>query len=278
MTIPPSDTTTSSTPLRTLPFPHRWIDRKFPEVMAAPPEERERIMVKRRMELLAARSDRQQLCPKCSLMKSDLLNTCVCDALGAIKLTRLPGRVDSFKFIVHMHVKERFRSSNSGKVIEQLYDAPVYLDSVPEDMVKMTKEIKDTGEENVFVLFPSEDAITVREAREKGMFLKCPTIIIVDGTWGQARRLNKNIPENVTRIKIEPSSLSKFACRTQTQSDRVCTVEAASILLEEMGFVKDQEILLEGLELVQRAFNVQTFHVVERPDDRQKKKLRFEEI
>lgn len=241
------------------------VSRIFPDVLEAPKPDRERLMVKRRLEVLANIVHKQKLCSACSLMQE----TCICSKLKDMK----PESPCSFRLAVHMHVKERFRSSNSGKLLEQLYDAPVFLDSDPDHMQNMADLVHENNG-NCVVMFPTEDASDFNELKLQDN----PLIFLIDGTWRQARRLNKNIPDSVPRVKIHPQTISRFLCRTQTQPDRVCTAEATSMLLEDLGQPEEAARVLKGLEILQQAFNMQTFHKTERPPDRLKKQQRLNPI
>jgi DTW domain-containing protein YfiP len=236
--------------------------RIFPDVLEAPKADRERLMVKRRLEVLANIVTKQKLCSACSLMQE----TCICSKLKDMK----PDNPTGFRLAVHMHVKERFRSSNSGKLLEQMYEAPVFIDSDPDQMKKMA-ELVEENVDNCVVMFPTEEAKAFSDLKLKDN----PIIFLIDGTWRQARRLNKNIPDKIPRVKIHPQTISRFLCRTQTQPDRVCTAEATAMLLEDLGHPAESERVLQALEILQQAFNMQTFHKTERPPDRLKKQQRL---
>ena len=236
--------------------------RIFPDVLEAPKADRERLMVKRRLEVLANIVTKQKLCSACSLMQE----TCICSKLKSMK----PINPTGFRLAVHMHVKERFRSSNSGKILELIYDAPVFLDSDPDQMMQLAELVK-ANSDNCLVMFPTEDAHDYNDLKLKDN----PLVFLIDGTWRQARRLNKNIPDDIPRVKIHPQTISRFLCRTQTQPDRVCTAEATSMLLEDLGYPEEAARVLSALEILQQAFNMQTFHKAERPPDRLKKQQRL---
>ena len=256
---------------RTLPYPHVWREKKFPDVMEAPANERESLMVQRRADMQKRHQEKQGICGKCSLLKTDQKNTCICEILAQLR----PCEAPHFDCAVYMHVKERFRSSNSGKLLEHLYDSPVFIDSDKESMEKLAKLIEN-NKERALVLFPDENAITIDQTREKDILQNRPLIIVVDGTWGQASRLNKNIDPQIPRVKINPTTISSFECRTQTQIDRVCTVEAVTMLLRELDEEQEADRLITALGYLQAAFNLQTFHVPERPENRMKKLLKID--
>jgi len=65
------------------------------------------------------------------------------------------------------------------------------------------------------------------------------TIILVDGTWQQARRLALKIPAHVKRVKLMPREsidpVYKSPMRSQATPDRVCSLSAYVLLLKELN-------------------------------------------
>ena len=60
---------------------------------------------------------------------------------------------------------------------------------------------------------------------------------MVDATWALARRLARHLDRlgaGLPHVMLETELVSIYA-RTQTQSGRVCTVEAVALFLREMG-------------------------------------------
>ena len=65
------------------------------------------------------------------------------------------------------------------------------------------------------------------------------TIILVDGTWQQARRLALKIPPHIKRVKLMPREaidpVYKSPMRSQATPDRVCSLSAYVLLLKELN-------------------------------------------
>ncbi|KAF4692525.1 hypothetical protein FOZ60_013195 [Perkinsus olseni] len=228
-----------------------------------PREEREKVGVAITTATSKLMIEHSHRCMECAMKKK----LCVCDELRSMRPTGEERRYLNFDIAVYMHAKERYRASNTGKVLEKLYDAKIYVDSVEEDMIALQEAI-DARKSRCCVLFPSNDSKTVEELRSESVLYRPSDpavegervlIILVDGTWKQAKRLQKRIDRSVPRIRLMPTTLSRFMCRTQSQADRVCTVEAAALLMSEMGYPAEEYRLLQGLEAVVRAFNLQTF-------------------
>jgi DTW domain-containing protein YfiP len=63
------------------------------------------------------------------------------------------------------------------------------------------------------------------------------TIIAVDAVWRHARRMALRLREllpAVRHVQLTPEQMSVYA-RSQTQSDRICTVEATALFLSHLG-------------------------------------------
>jgi len=107
---------------------------------------------------------------------------------------------------------------------------------------------------NSCLLFPDDDAITVADFQATTDTTTTSTttlalettynttidllIIVVDATWRRARKmakyLERNVIGDVKHIKLETDTVSVYS-RTQTEPGRICTIEAVSLLLQEMG-------------------------------------------
>eukprot|EP00742_Colponemidia_sp_Colp-10_P004109 GILJ01004384.1.p1 GENE.GILJ01004384.1~~GILJ01004384.1.p1 ORF type:complete len:385 (-),score=49.36 GILJ01004384.1:129-1283(-) len=286
----------------------------------------------RRADLLSGRR-----CSNCWLTK----DFCVCGELhkthNELKHT----------FLVYMHHKEYMRASNTGKLILSMFpNSKMYLHCVDEDERSLAEALQ-ADPEYTFVLFPSRDAISVKQAllgrsnlsttsnqtgataadewgdamlpldslfgvseeivpqddvllqhqqhQQQGVGLgtgeaaeatghrhraasidvqhlieqvksislgrEVPpcTFVVLDGTWSQAKRLNREIDPSIPRVRIEPATASLFLARQQSQPDRICTVEAVTMLLAELGESDELcDTLLNNLKILVDAWLIQT--------------------
>ena len=228
------------------------------------PVERYKEVVKAKKEFCKKFAESKNRCPACMLK----LNICICENLDRL-------RIDSEQFpidvVVLMNHKEWLRASNTAKIISRILGARVFVSGDTEDERDFDALIAQRRH-NAVVLFPSDLAVTWDEVGRIGNTPDGRTLVIVlDGTWGQARRLNQKIDGSIPRIKITPSALSQFLCRRQTQADRVCTVEAVALLMTEIGLNDAASRLEEGLRMVVEGFNLQCFNSTHRPEHLLKK-------
>ena len=94
-------------------------------------------------------------------------------------------------------------------------DSSVLLDAATTGQVGVAEEARADGSKRVY------------------------TIILVDGTWQQARRLALKIPAHIKRVKLMPREaidpVYKSPMRSQATPDRVCSLSAYVLLLKELN-------------------------------------------
>eukprot|EP00906_Rhabdomonas_costata_P038998 RCo055202 len=68
------------------------------------------------------------------------------------------------------------------------------------------------------------------------------TLVVLDATWQRTRKMLRYLSDelllDIPHIKLSPTALSVYS-RTQSQQDRICTVEAIALLLAELGEPSD---------------------------------------
>merc|ERR1712048_1456012 len=103
----------------------------------------------------------QGKCERCALQHA----YCICKKLAhlAAEVTAL-GVGERVRFVVWMHVRERERASNTGKLLEQIMPgSEVLLHDVPADAKRFQELVAETAPGTAFVLFPSADALPADE-------------------------------------------------------------------------------------------------------------------
>jgi DTW domain-containing protein YfiP len=174
------------------------------------------------------------ICQKCWISIPD----CIC---------RSAKHIPSFphKFFVIVHPKEFARSSNTGALLQVSMlpqNVTVLVRGVPEHDAEIAARCSDP---NTFVLFPGQDARTFAEldmsVDPQGQSISCEksyNIIIVDGTWTQAKKIERSLPPHVPRVCLESlerlSEALKRPMRAHSDSSKVCTLAAVIQLLAEM--------------------------------------------
>merc|ERR1712113_1176583 len=91
-----------------------------------------------------------------------------------------------------------------------------------------------------------------------------PLVVIIDGTWRQAKHMQRHEFDGLTRIALGPVGPSEFHWRRQSQEGRISTVEAAGFFLDEFATAWGQDIgttsscLREALQVLMAALEKQS--------------------
>ena len=146
---------------------------------------------------------RKQRCPKCWMDTTATSATfCFCARVAMPRVTR----VDHLHLFIHY--KEYGRASCSSKLIPQCTNSSIYIFGDVEDENRLKRVLADQNRlPGMFVLYPSPDALELIPARKRigaqkisgqqiqnsgtTSLSRIRDLIIVDGTWRQARTLNR---------------------------------------------------------------------------------------
>mmetsp|Transcript_54666 Transcript_54666/g.122701 ORF Transcript_54666/g.122701 Transcript_54666/m.122701 type:complete len:337 (+) Transcript_54666:74-1084(+) len=244
------------------------------DLATVPEELRAEVCAKASVEARAVFLQSRLKCEICAFLKIH----CICSQLREVReqiVEDLPKGSLQVQLAVWMHIRERYRASNTGKLLELLLPScQVYLCDVPEDEERFEAALNRAGG-RAFVLFPSEDAVPVSEAmqqlgaqassRNPDEDISPPLAVVVDGTWRQARRLHKRL-EKFPHVALTPPARSEFHWRRQSMEGRISTVEAAALLLEDLGEPAASIAGLRfGLQVLNKAMESQTHYQGIRP-------------
>lgn len=204
---------------------------------ALPPAERLEFMARQHWDRKRAALADAGHCERC------WLRTCLCAELDACAEdpdtgSRAPEPAHSL--MVMMHFKEYARVTNTGKLLLHAFGDRGHL--VPFGLgqdERAAAERLECESERSLVLFPCKDATPAAEYVQKRASAGPLQIVVLDGTWQQARTMNKRIPSSIERVCVDPGGPSVFRLRRQTTPARVCTLEAVSLLLAELNSADD---------------------------------------
>ncbi|CAK0799284.1 unnamed protein product, partial [Prorocentrum cordatum] len=225
-------------------YRHQWGGRDEEAVLSLPPAERYASLAVLRAEQLTIDLRRNGKCGRCMLQAPH----CICGRLGELRAAAAAGLAGRLvHFVVWMCVQERRRASNTGKLLEHvLPGSEVLVQGLPADARRLESLLAAAGE-RAFVLFPSPEASPASELRPAaaahsacgspgGAEARPFLAVLVDGTWRQAQHMvHRSALAAVRPVALSPRGHSQFHWRRQTQEGRISTVEAAALLLEELG-------------------------------------------
>lgn len=178
---------------------------------------------------------------KCLMCWHPKIN-CICQLLPRINFS------ENIRLLVYIDYKEMYNAGDDGKLLSIACPTQTkrYVYSIDDD--DLVADLRSLSRDDIVVLFPSEIALSYndyklsrevkREREGQGdNTSSLLTIIVVDGVWRHARRMAHRLREllpGVTHVQLTPEQLSIYA-RTQTQPDRICTVEATALFLSHCG-------------------------------------------
>jgi DTW domain-containing protein YfiP len=157
--------------------------------------------------------------------------------------------VKNVEFIIYMHNLELYNAGDDAKILLSAAPDRTSLfvfgrEGDDERLRKLLLGDNGTGPHNTLLLFPDDTAISAAAAKATHLcYAEDPAgpplrIMLLDGTWKQVKTMLKHLakialsPE--THVKLSPETLSVYA-RKQSQLDRICTIEALALFLQECG-------------------------------------------
>eukprot|EP00435_Cladocopium_sp_Y103_P060022 s265_g21.t1 len=212
------------------------------QLLALPPEDRAKALATMRAKAVEEEMRAEGKCEKCMMQKQ----YCICESIETIR-NKSQDELNrwNMRFVVWMHHKERRRASNTGKLLKLLMPdkTDILVHGVAEDD-QLLKELIQDSRNHCFVVYPSEDAVPLatlfqrtgesQTAQGDQVAEIVPVAVLIDGTWNQAQRMHKHF-EAMQHVVVFPAGQSKFHWRRQSQEGRISTVEAAALVLEELG-------------------------------------------
>mmetsp|Transcript_27798 Transcript_27798/g.51386 ORF Transcript_27798/g.51386 Transcript_27798/m.51386 type:complete len:383 (+) Transcript_27798:106-1254(+) len=190
-------------------------------------------------------------CDGCWLLPGN----CVCKKMDKVSF-------DNVHVVVHLHHAEWGRGSNSGTVLHQSIKGSEMIMHYHKPHDERMKEILEDPSSLPVVLWPGDSALLPSEvkalaAERTGGRV---TVIALDATWANARRLCFSYPKDTIFVKLPPenalgdhakSILAPVRCYggDAAENGRVSTLEAtAALLLELTGDRTAYDTLLDNLK------------------------------
>lgn len=158
-------------------------------------------------------------CPRCALLPA----LCICAELTA--------RPISTRLVVLLLGAEVHKPTNTGRLAALLLEGtelrvqaprvPLRLDDLVDDPARRPLLLCETGTRVLDRALVAEDP-------------RPPTLIVLDGTWSQARRFSTREPalRRVERVRVEGGGPTRYRLRNARAPGRFSTLEAIARALE----------------------------------------------
>jgi DTW domain-containing protein YfiP len=144
----------------------------------------------------------------------------------------LPQIAPRLKLVIIRHGNERYKPTSTTCLVTGSIPGTRLLDwhgrGVPLDL--------QLPEQDCFLLFPRKEGPSL-PAQELATWPVAPTVVIVDGTWRQCRKMAHNVPglRDLPTLRLPPGPAARPAMRTQVRADGLATAEAVARLLTAAG-------------------------------------------
>ena len=163
---------------------------------------------------------------------------CLCDMVPRIELRT--------KVCLVIHHRELSRSSNTGLLaIRALLNSEVRVRGEQREAL----DLKDllTAQYRSFLFYPSADAVELNEAMVM-QDSRPIQLLVPDGTWRQARKINSRHPElrDLPTVKISTPNNSTYQLRVQSKPERMATLQA---IAEGLGIIEGDAVRSKLMKL-----------------------------
>lgn len=176
-----------------------------------------------RMTLVSAESAEEGKAPRaqCYVCMKPLV-VCVCDGAGA----RAGHRTE---IIVVQHPRERFHPLGTARLVR----LGLARAQVVTAWNRQVPDLRVTADARMALLYPSEGS---RPLAELAADERPQSLVVLDGTWSQARSLYKHNPwlASLPAVRLSDPTPSRYRIRREPRLDYVSTVEAVVAALREL--------------------------------------------
>ncbi|MFM6928154.1 MAG: tRNA-uridine aminocarboxypropyltransferase [Bdellovibrio sp.] len=155
-------------------------------------------------------------CPICFLHRQ----RCICDSIPKHDLKTRVSLI--------IHAKELKRTTNTGRLaLHALVNSEMYVRGQSTERLDLSSLLVPSYES--YVLFPSDDAVNLEDIKPQ----KPIQLIVTDGNWRQASKLNTRHPElsHLPRVKIGAANTARYHLRKEHFSEGLSTLEAIALAI-----------------------------------------------
>ena len=167
-------------------------------------------------------------CEQCRLP----ITACICEYRSEVE--------SQVEFVVLMHRYETYKPTNTGRLIADSIAKTHVIEwqgrKEPGD--ELTALLNDPAYQPMIVFPPAEDYLErmtspVQVQQNAGK----PLLILLDGTWRQARRIfrHSDYLQHLPVISLDEVRESSYGLRKAIHEGQLCTAEVAIALLEQLG-------------------------------------------
>lgn len=180
-------------------------------------------------------------CERCFLQ----VRLCICDEIGVLHTET--------RVVLIRHLLERGKNSNTGRLVELMMPNHAVLTHGLQHEALDTTELEHA---DTWLLYPEG------EPRDVPPVPRPSRLVVLDGTWKQARRMRRRIAalRGLPVLSVRPTVIAERRMRRAPNADAMATVEAIAQALELLEGAEPARVLREAFDLmVERSAQVNRF-------------------
>ena len=185
-------------------------------------------------------------CERCQLK----LSHCIC--------AYRPCAQSEADFVLILHRDELFKPTNTGRLIADCF--PEQTHAFCWDRLSPPKallELLQDPQRQCCIIFPAD------ENSEREVYSKPPssdkrlTLIVLDGTWKQGRRMFNLSPwlQNIAALKLDPQQRANYSSRVAAFDNYLSTAEAGALALAVSDLEKSSRVLLDYFSVFNKHYS-----------------------
>eukprot|EP00927_Polykrikos_kofoidii_P049489 TRINITY_DN43536_c0_g1_i1.p1 TRINITY_DN43536_c0_g1~~TRINITY_DN43536_c0_g1_i1.p1 ORF type:complete len:323 (-),score=35.59 TRINITY_DN43536_c0_g1_i1:108-1076(-) len=209
---------------------------------------------------LEFRAENGHKCPDCWLLR----DFCCCAAVEIAKTQSGAAFRPRVLLVMHPTELNDRRGSNTAKLLLQ-FGAELCVWGYEEHEQRvanaLSSSLLDTSLPNEgsatssVVLFPSEDAVDATELSRDLSQDSLKNIVVLDGGWKEATKMNRRIDPRVTRVRVSSAALSDYkVTRKYNDANTPERVQTAAAFTALMAELKEDIACVRGLQDGLQAF------------------------
>lgn len=155
---------------------------------------------------------------------------------------------------------EVFKPSNTGRlIVDTIKESYVYQWSRTEPDAEMLALLANPAYQPI-IIFPDEYVDDEKRlvGEDVGNILqgKTPLIILLDGSWREARRIFRKSPylDHLPVLSVNPETISQYMMRQSDKEQHLSTAEVATLVLEQLGEDLAAKTLKQWFEVFRESY------------------------
>ncbi|XP_064083459.1 tRNA-uridine aminocarboxypropyltransferase 2-like [Macrobrachium nipponense] len=188
-------------------------------------EEQELAQMADLVHIEIGRREKRPLCNRCSRP----VGVCWCSSLGCSRVQT------SCRVVILQHPHEEKRCLRTAPILQAGLPQGAYVEAKGKrfSFTRFPHLEEILTNENSILMYPGEKALDLESLLPVGNDQPSYNIIIIDGTWQQAKSIYHNCRHlhSLRQVKLSGKYISEYVIRTQPTEDALSTVETAAIAL-----------------------------------------------